>query len=250
MAGRLAGKVALISGAARGQGEVEGRLFAKEGAKVVLGDILVDMGQKVAADIRSQGGQATFVPLDVTQEAEWQAAVETTVRTYGKLDILVNNAGIFHTEGVEATSMELWNRVIAVNQTGVWLGMKYAVPAIRKAGGGSIVNISSGAGIIGTGMAAAYHSTKGAVRILTKTAAIEYAKDHIRINSVHPGVVDTEMVRGLFQDEGMQAVVAAHPLGRVGTSEDIAYGVLYLASDESSFVTGSELVIDGGFTAH
>ena len=191
MAGRLAGKVALISGGARGQGETEARLFVKEGAKVVLGDILVDLGQKVAADIVKQGGQATFVTLDVTQEADWQRAVDTTVRTYGKLDILVNNAGIFRTEGVEATSMELWNQVIAVNQTGTWLGMKYAVPAIRKAGGGSIVNISSGAGIIGTGMAAAYHGTKGAVRILTKTAAIEYAKDHIRINSVHPGVVDT-----------------------------------------------------------
>jgi NAD(P)-dependent dehydrogenase (short-subunit alcohol dehydrogenase family) len=250
MAGRLAGKVALISGGARGQGAVEGRLFAQEGAKVVLGDILVELGQQVAADIQKQGGQATFVALDVTKEADWQAAVETAVRTYGKLNILVNNAGVFRTEGVEATTMELWNHVVAVNQTGVWLGMKYAVPAIRKAGGGSIVNISSGAGIIGTGMAAAYHSTKGAVRILTKTAAIEYAKDNIRINSVHPGVVDTEMVRSLLQSEGMHSLVAAHPLGRVGTSEDIAYGVLYLASDESSFVTGSELVIDGGFTAH
>ena len=249
MAGRLAGKVALISGGARGQGEVEGRLFAQEGAKVVLGDILVDLGQKVADSIRQQGGQAMFVPLDVTKEADWQKAVETTVQMYGKLDILVNNAGIFRTEGVEATSMELWNQVIAVNQTGVWLGMKYAVPAMRN-GGGSIINISSGAGIIGTGMAAAYHSTKGAVRILTKTAAIEYAKDRIRINSVHPGVVDTKMVRDLLRSEAMQSITAAHPLGRVGTSEDIAYGVLYLASDESSFVTGAELVIDGGFTAH
>lgn len=250
MAGRLAGKVALISGAARGQGEVEGHLFAQEGASVVLGDILVEAGRKAAEKIQSQGGRAMFVSLDVTKEADWQAAVETTVRTYGKLDILVNNAGIFHTEGVEATSMELWNRVIAVNQTGVWLGMKYAVPAMRNAGGGSIINISSGAGIIGTGMAAAYHATKGAVRILTKTAAVEYAKDRIRINSVHPGVVDTEMVRSLLQSEGMQAILAEHPLGRVGTSEDIAYGVLYLASDESSFMTGAELVIDGGFTAH
>ena len=168
MAGRLAGKVALISGAARGQGEVEGRLFAQEGAKVVLGDILVDLGKKVADDIQKQGGQATFVALDVTKEANWQSAVDMTVQTYGKLDILVNNAGIFRTEGVEATSMELWNQVIAVNQTGVWLGMKYSVPAMRKAGGGSIINISSGAGIIGTGMAAAYHATKGAVRILRR----------------------------------------------------------------------------------
>lgn len=250
MANRLVGKVALISGAARGQGEAEARLFVQEGAKVVLGDILVDQGQKVAADITAQGGQAIFVTLDVTQEEAWQKAVETAIRTYGKLDILINNAGIFRTEGVEATSMELWNQVIAVNQTGVWLGMKYAVPAMRKAGGGSIVNISSGAGIIGTGMAAAYHGTKGAVRLLTKTAAIEYAKDNIRINSVHPGVVDTEMVRGLMQNEGMQAIVASHPLGRIGTAEDIAYGVLYLASDEASFVTGAELIIDGGFTAH
>jgi NAD(P)-dependent dehydrogenase (short-subunit alcohol dehydrogenase family) len=250
MAGRLAGKVALISGGARGQGEAEARLFVKEGAKVVLGDILVDLGQKVAADIIKQSGQATFVKLDVTKEADWQRAVDTTVQTYGKLNILVNNAGIFRTEGVEATSMELWNQVIAVNQTGTWLGMKYAVPAMRKASGGSIINISSGAGIIGTGMAAAYHGTKGAVRILTKTAAIEYAKDNIRINSVHPGVVDTEMVRELLAQEGMHSLVQAHPLGRVGTSDDIAYGVLYLASDESSFVTGSELIIDGGFTAH
>jgi len=249
MAERLAGKVALISGGARGQGEAEARLFAKEGAKVVLGDILIEAGQKVAADINAQGGHATFVRLDVTQEADWQQAVDTTVRTYGKLNILVNNAGIFRTEGVEATSLALWNQVIAVNQTGVWLGMKYAIPALRKAGGGSIVNISSGAGIIGSGFAAAYHGTKGAVRILTKTAAIEYAKEGIRINSVHPGVVDTEMIRGSMNQEGMQAVTRAHPLGRMGRAEDIAYGVLYLASDEASFVTGAELIIDGGYTA-
>ena len=249
MAGRLTGKVALISGGARGQGEAEGRLFAQEGAKVVLGDILVELGQKVAADITTQGGQATFVKLDVTQEADWRQAVDTAVRNYGKLDILVNNAGIFRTEGVEATSLELWNQVIAVNQTGVWLGMKYAVPVMRQAGGGSIVNISSGAGIIGSGFAAAYHGTKGAVRILTKTAAIEYAKENIRINSVHPGVVDTEMIRGTLNQEGMQGAIRAHPLGRMGTAEDIAYAVLYLASDEASYVTGAELVIDGGYTA-
>lgn len=249
MAGRLAGKVALISGGARGQGEAEGRLFVREGAKVVLGDILVELGQKVAADITAQGGQATFVKLDVTQEVDWRQAVDTVVKNYGKLDILVNNAGIFRTEGVEATSLELWNQVIAVNQTGVWLGMKYAVPAMRQAGGGSIVNISSGAGIIGSGFAAAYHGTKGAVRILTKTAAVEYAKENIRINSVHPGVVDTEMIRGTLNQEGMQGAIRAHPLGRMGTAEDIAYAVLYLASDEASYVTGAELVIDGGYTA-
>ena len=146
MAGRLTGKVALISGAARGQGEAEARMFVNEGAAVVLGDILVAEGEKVASNIRSSGGQATFVKLDVTQEGDWQHAVVQAVQTYGKLNILVNNAGIFPIEGVEATSLELWNRVIAINQTGVWLGMKAAVPAMRQAGGGSIVNISSIAG--------------------------------------------------------------------------------------------------------
>jgi NAD(P)-dependent dehydrogenase (short-subunit alcohol dehydrogenase family) len=248
MARRLAGKVALISGAARGQGEAEARLFVNEGAAVVLGDIEVERGQNVAADIQARGGKAMFVKLDVTQEADWRQAVDTTVQTHGKLDILINNAGIFPIEGVEATSLELWNRVIAINQTGVWLGMKHAIPAMRKTGGGSIVNISSVAGLIGSGMAAAYHGTKGAVRLLTKTAAIEYAKDRIRINSVHPGGVDTVML-DVLNREGKQAATQAHPLGRLATPEDIAYGVLYLASDEASFVTGAELVIDGGYTA-
>jgi NAD(P)-dependent dehydrogenase (short-subunit alcohol dehydrogenase family) len=248
MAGRLAGKVALISGGGRGQGEAEARLFAKEGAAVVLGDILVEEGQRVAADLGAQGKQATYVKLDVTREWDWQQAVETTLRTYGKLTILVNNAGIFPTEGVEATTMDLWNRVVAVNQTGVWLGMKAAVPAMRRSGGGAIVNISSVAGLIGSGMAAAYHGTKGAVRLLTKTAALEYAKEGIRVNSVHPGGVDTVML-DVLNPEGKQGAIRAHPLGRLATPLDIAYGVLYLASDEASFVTGAELVIDGGYTA-
>ena len=245
MAGRLDGKVALISGAARGQGEAEARLFFAEGAKVVLGDILVEEQQKV---VDSLGGQATGVKLDVTQEADWQQAVDTAVQNYGKLDILVNNAGIFPTEGLEETDLALWNRVIAINQTGVFLGMKYAVPAMRQAGGGSIINISSVAGLIGSGMATAYHGTKGAVRLLTKTAAIEYAKHQIRVNSVHPGGVDTVML-DVLNPEARQATAHAHPLGRLATAEDIGYGVLYLASDESSFVTGTELVIDGGYTA-
>ena len=248
MAGRLAGKVALISGGARGQGAVEAQLFVQEGAAVVLGDILVEEGQKVAADLRAQGGQATFVRLDVTQEQDWRHAVDTTTQTCGKLSILINNAGIFPIEGVEATSMELWNRVVAINQTGVWLGMKTAIPAMRQSGGGAIVNISSVAGLIGSGMATAYHGTKGAVRLLTKTAAIEYAKDKIRINSVHPGGVDTVML-DVLNPEGKQGAIQAHPLGRLATPLDVAYGVLYLASDEASFVTGAELVIDGGYTA-
>ena len=248
MAGRLAGKVALISGAARGQGEVEGRLFAQEGAKVVLGDILVDSGRKWPRIFRSKEDKLHLFP-SMSPRGDWQSAVETTVQTMASWISWSTMPGSFALEGVEATSMELWNQVIAVNQTGVWLGMKYAVQRAKSRRRIDRQHFLRGWDYR-NGMAAAYHGTKGAVRILTKTAAIEYAKDHIRINSVHPGVVDTEMVRGLMQSEGMPALVAAHPLGRVGTSEDIAYGVLYLASDESSFVTGSELVIDGGFTAH
>jgi cyclopentanol dehydrogenase len=247
MAGRLTGEVALITGAARGQGEAEARMFAREGAQVVLADIREELGQRVVRDL---GAQATFVRLDVSQEADWQQAVETTVKTYGKLTILVNNAGIglIEDRGIEETSMETWHKTLAVNLTGVFLGMKYAIPAMRQAGGGSIVNISSIAGIIGGGTLPAYHASKGGVRILTKTAAIQYAQENIRVNSVHPGGVDTEILSP-FGAEWKQAVTRAHPMRRIATSDEIAYGVLYLASKEASFVTGTELVIDGGFIA-
>jgi NAD(P)-dependent dehydrogenase (short-subunit alcohol dehydrogenase family) len=248
MADRLRGKVALISGGARGQGAVEGKLFAREGAKVVLGDVLEADGMRTAEEIRAEGGEAVFVKLDVTNDDDWQRAVDTAVGTYGKLDILVNNAGILQMEGVEDLTHEVWDRVTAVNQKGVWLGMKTAVPALRQAGGGSIVNISSISGLIGTGMQTAYQASKGAVRIMTKTAAMEYAKVGIRVNSVHPGPIDTPMTTSLDR-EVWQMFLNGVPLKRAGTSEDIAYGVLYLASDESSFVTGSELIIDGGYTA-
>jgi NAD(P)-dependent dehydrogenase (short-subunit alcohol dehydrogenase family) len=248
MTDRLRGKVALISGAARGQGAAEGKLFAREGAKVVLGDVLEAEGLRTVEEIRAQGGEATFVRLDVTKEEDWQRAVDTAVSSYGKLDILVNNAGILQMEGLEDITLEVWERVMAVNQTGVWLGMKAAVPALRKAGGGSIVNISSISGMIGTGMQTAYQASKGAVRIMTKTAAIQYAKEGVRVNSIHPGPIDTPMTADLNR-EVWQWFLNAVPLRRAGTSEDIAFGVLYLASDESSFVTGSELVIDGGYTA-
>ena len=245
MAGRLAGKVGLISGAARGQGEAEARMFVDEGASVVLGDILLEEQGRV---VDALGDRATGVRLDVTREEDWQAAVETALSSYGRLDILVNNAGIFPIEKLEETDLELWNRVIAINQTGVFLGMKYAVPAMRRSGGGSIINISSIAGLIGSGMATAYHGTKGAVRLLTKTTALECAKDNIRVNSIHPGGVDTAML-DVLDPEARQASTQIHPLGRLATVTDIAYGVVYLASDESSFVTGTELVIDGGYTA-
>jgi NAD(P)-dependent dehydrogenase (short-subunit alcohol dehydrogenase family) len=248
MAGRLEGKVALISGGARGQGAGEARAFAREGASVVIGDILVAQGEETASAIAASGGKATFVELDVTKEGDWERAVRTAVDTYGKLDILVNNAGILQIEGVEDTSLELWNRVIAINQMGVWLGMKAAIPAMRTAGGGSIINTSSIGGLVGFGEAIAYQASKGAVRLMSKAAATEYAKEGIRVNSVHPGAIGTEMIAGL-QGEALQDMIDRHPIARLGTVDDIAAGMVYLASDESAWVTGTELVIDGGYTA-
>jgi NAD(P)-dependent dehydrogenase (short-subunit alcohol dehydrogenase family) len=246
--GRLEGKVALISGAARGMGECEARLFAREGAKVVLGDVLEELGQQAAQDIVQQGGAATFVRLDVTAESDWQKAVDAAERIYGKLNVLVNNAGIVRMAPLDETSLEAWNEVINVNQTGVFLGMKHAIPAMRRAGGGSIINISSVAGLVGLANIPAYQASKGAVRLLTKNAAVQYAKEKIRVNSVHPGRIDTPMTAPLDAAR-REMVLSMTPLGRDGKPEEVAYGVLYLASDESSFVTGAELVIDGGFTA-
>ena len=247
---RLEGKVALISGGARGQGACEGRLFAQESAKVVLTDILDEEGEAVAAEIRQQGGDAIYIRLDVTQEQQWQDVIQTTVDRYGKLDILVNNAGIFPMVRVEDTSVELWEQVMDINVTGVFLGTKHAIPAMRAAGGGSIINISSVAGLVGGSRAAAYSASKGAVRILTKGTAVQYAADGIRANSVHPGIIVTQMTEELLSDEDQRAQrLTSTPIGRFGTVDDVAYGVLFLASDESSYVTGSELVIDGGSTA-
>ena len=247
---RLEGKVALISGGARGQGACEGRLFAQEGAKVVLTDILDEEGEAVAAEIRQQGGDAIYVRLDVTQEQQWQDVIQATVDRYGKLDILVNNAGIFPMVRVEDTSVELWEQVMDINVTGVFLGTKHAIPVMRAAGGGSIINISSVAGLVGGSRAAAYSASKGAVRILTKGTAVQYAADGIRANSVHPGIIVTQMTEELLSDESTREQrLTGTPIGRFGTVDDVAYGVLFLASDESSYVTGSELVIDGGSTA-
>ena len=247
--GRLDGKVALISGGARGQGEVEAKLFATEGAKVVFGDILDAAGRQVEAAIHQAGGEATYVHLDVTQEADWQHAVATAAVTYGKLDILVNNAGILRRDSIEETTKELWDTILAVNATGVFLGTKYAIPEMRKAGGGSIVNISSISGMVALG-GPAYNASKGAVRVFTKVTAVHHAGDNIRCNSIHPGPVRTPMTESTYADPEMLARrLRDMPLGRVGTSEDIAYGVLYLASDEAAYVTGAELVIDGGYTA-
>jgi NAD(P)-dependent dehydrogenase (short-subunit alcohol dehydrogenase family) len=248
---RLAGKVALISGGARGMGAVEARLFAREGAQVVIGDVLEAEGKQVEADIKASGGEALFVRLDVTSEADWQQAVATAVRQFGKLNVLVNNAGIGGGSMVEHTTVEEWDRVMEVNAKGVFLGTKTAIPAMRQAGGGSIINISSQLGLVGVDNSSPqYQASKGAVRLLTKATAIQYAKDGIRVNSVHPGPIVTPMTAGRRADPQQYALTVSRiPLGRYGQPEDVAYGVLYLASDEAAFMTGSELVIDGGWTA-
>ena len=246
--GRLEGKVALISGAARGQGADEARLFAAEGASVVLGDITDDQGQQVAVEIEQAGGNATYVHLDVTREPDWKNAVSIAVNKYSKLDILVNNAGILLLKGLEETKTSDWDAIQDVNSRGVFLGAKTVVPAMREAGGGSIVNISSIAGLSGSG-STAYASSKGLVRILSKSIAVEYGPEQIRCNSVHPGIIETEMVGGLIgTGEGRQAMIDRTPLGIIANARDVSLGVLYLASDESRYVTGSELVIDGGIT--
>ena len=248
---RLENKVALISGGARGMGSAEARMFAREGAKVVIGDLLEAEGRQVEAEINEAGGECVFVHLDVTQEEEWQRAVETAVSRFGKLDVLVNNAGIVRRTSLEDTSIEDWDLVMAVNAKGVFLGTKAAIPEMRKAGGGSIVNISSTAGLTGdTITQPSYNASKGAVRIFTKSVAIQYAKEGIRVNSVHPGAIDTLMAgERLTNPELQKRIVDKTPLGRSAEPEEVAYGVLFLASDESSFMTGSELVIDGGWTA-
>ena len=247
---RLENKVTLISGGARGMGAVEARLFAREGAKVVIGDILEEEGRRTEAEISETGAECVFVRLDAASESDWQQAVATAVGRFGKLDILVNNAGIFRGDRVEDTTEESWDLVMDVNAKGVFLGTKHSIPEMRKAGGGSIINISSVAGLVGNPFTSAYNASKGAVRLLTKSTAVQYAKDGIRANSIHPGVIETPMTQDVVNDESFrQFRLARNPILRLGQPEDVAYGVLYLASDESSFVTGSELVIDGGWTA-
>ena len=245
---RLKGKVAIISGGARGMGAAEARMFAREGAKVVIGDLLEEEGDRIVAEIGEAGGEALFVRLDVTDEASWQSAVEAAVERFGKVDVLVNNAAILRTEGLLETTEEIWDEVMNVNTTGTFLGTKSVIPEMRKAGGGSIINISSGAGITGSRRNTAYHASKGAVRIFTKSAAIQYAGENIRVNSVHPGPIDTDMLASSRSAPGARRPEDV-PLGRYGRPEEVAYGVLYLASDEASFITGSEVVIDGGRTA-
>lgn len=246
---RLAGKVAIISGAASGMGAEESRLFGREGAKVVLADVLEAEGKDVEADIKSSGGDALFVHTDVTREADWQRVVQSAVSHFGKLDILVNNAGVSSTSVADPLDTEGWRRIMEVNATGVFFGTKYAIPAMQRAGGGAIVNISSIMGFVGgEGGHPAYHASKGAVRIFTKAMAVKYGPDGIRINSVHPGFMPP-MRTSNPNPADREAHIGLTPLRRLGKPIEVAYGVLFLASDEASFITGTELVIDGGFIA-
>jgi len=249
--GRLDGKVALISGAARGQGAAEARLFVAEGASVMLGDVLDDEGEIVAKEL---GERAAYRHHDVTSEDDWAAIVAETRAQFGRVDVLVNNAGVFKIIGMTATSLDEYLRIVTINQVGTFLGMKAVSEPMIGQGSGSIVNISSIAGLKGSPGTIAYTASKFAVSGMTKVAALELAPFGVRVNSVHPGYIDTSMLRDAFGDFGgaatIEAAGAAVPNGRLATADDVAKLVLYLASDDSIYSTGSEFVVDGGLTAH
>ncbi len=252
---RLTKKTALITGAARGFGAATARAMAAEGANVVLSDILEKEGAATAEAINADGGKALFLAQDVTDEKRWDEVTERAVAEFGKLDILVNNAGIAELGTIEDTTLEAWHRTIGINLDGVFLGTRAGVRAMKDTGGGSIINLSSIEGIVGNPMIVAYNAAKGGVRLLTKSAALWCAQNdyNIRVNSIHPGFVLTPMVTEAFKDappELAEAALASTPMKRFGTPEEIANAIVFLASDESSYMTGSELVVDGGFTAH
>ena len=249
---RLENKVALITGGASGMGASMARIFAREGASVVVADMLDAEGQVVVAEIVRTNGAAMFQRLDVTSEAEWQGAIDATLGAYGKLDILVNDAGISGSDVEDLFDTAHWNKLMAVNATGVFLGMKFSIPAMKKAGGGSIVNISSISGITGQrGIHVGYNASKAAVRNLTKAAAVQHGRDNIRVNSIHPGLMPPMRTSGRTADPALRAkwINEAVPLGRAGRVEEVANAALFLASDEASYITGAELYVDGGFLA-
>jgi NAD(P)-dependent dehydrogenase (short-subunit alcohol dehydrogenase family) len=247
---RLKDKVAIVTGGAHGMGESMVRIFAREGAKVVLADVLEGEGSGVAASVKAEGGDALFVRLDVAHEDQWPEVVRTTVARYGRLDILVNNAGISGAVS-DRMSTEYFDRLMAVNTRGTFLGMKYAIPEMQKRAGGSIVNLSSISGFVGQEFVhMGYNAAKGAIRLLTKSAAAQYGKDGIRVNSVHPGLMPPMRTSVTAADPALrEKVIASIPLRRAGRAEEAAYAVLFLASDEASYITGTELVVDGGFLA-
>jgi NAD(P)-dependent dehydrogenase (short-subunit alcohol dehydrogenase family) len=245
---RLEGKVALITGGASGMGQSEAIIFAKEGAKVVVADVLEEEGRRVADGL---GGAGRFALLDVTSESAWQEAIAATRRHFGRLDVLVNNAGISGTFDPDTLSTSAWDRLMDVNAKGVFLGMKHAIPVMEQAGGGAIVNISSVSGFVGQkGIHMAYNASKGAVRLMTKSAAVQYARSGIRVNSVHPGVLPAMRTSKATADPAFrEKMLAGVPMRREGRVEEVAYAVLFLASDEASYITGTELVVDGGWLA-
>lgn len=245
---RLKDKVAIVTGGGHGMGEAEARLFAKEGAAVVVADVRANLGEAVAADISASQGRARFVHTDVTSESDWQALIAATIAAYGRLDILVNNAGISGSAVGDVDALEGWQRLMAVNAQSVFLGTKLAAAAMIPNGRGSIVNISSIMGFVGSADShPAYAASKGAVRLYTKAAASKYGPHGIRVNSVHPGFMPPML--DATNAAGRAAKIDATPLRRLGEPIEVAYGVLFLASDEASFVTGTELVIDGGYIA-
>jgi len=248
---RLENKVALVTGGSSGMGASMARTFAREGAKVVIADMLEAEGKALAAEITRVNGSAIFQKLDVSSEAEWRAAIDATLAAYGKLDILVNDAGISGSAEQDLFDSAAWDKIMAINSTGTFLGMKFAIPEMKKVGGGSIVNISSISGVTGQrGIHVAYNASKGAVRTLTKAAAVQHGRDNIRVNSVHPGLMPPMRTSGRTADPAVRAkMLEGVPLRRDGRVEEVANAVLFLASDEASYITGVELYVDGGFLA-
>ncbi|MFJ1997124.1 SDR family NAD(P)-dependent oxidoreductase [Streptomyces asiaticus] len=260
MSGRLHGKVALITGATGGIGAATAELFAREGARLLLTDVapepLKALEERIEVLVEERveergGSDVASAVLDVSSAEAWGDVIATVRERFGRLDVLVNIAGILDWPGIEGTDEASWDRVIEVNQKGTWLGMRAAMPLLRASGRGSVINTSSVLGLVGSGAAAAYQASKGAVRLLSKTAAVEYARDNVRVNSLHPGVIATPMIQDLLDEQGdRQPDIVRTPMARAGRADEIAPAMLFLASDESSFVTGSELVVDGGLTAH
>jgi 3(or 17)beta-hydroxysteroid dehydrogenase len=262
---RLDGKVAFLSGAARGIGAATAKLMASVGAKVAIGDVLDERGRQTAKEI---GDSAMYMNLDVTSEASWSAAMDATMKKFGKIDILVNNAGIFIGKGIEEASLDEWHKLVAVNLTGVLLGTRAALPHLKKSGaanpqGAAIVNLASIAGLVGSQLDPLYSLTKGGVTLFTKSTALEFGRKgyKIRVNSIHPGLIETDMGQQTFvmrarqvgtndTEKARQTTLGLHPIGRLGTADDIAKGIVFLASDDASFMTGAGLVVDGGWTAH